>query len=245
MVSSSNFRAPVLAIFSGSARQGSVNTKLAKVAERLSVDLGATTKFLDLSSYDLPIYNNDLEDQQGMPEGAVRWKNDLASADGWIVSSPEYNGFIPPLLLNAMTWASRGDPPGAGNMYATFQQKTAIVISASPGAMGGLRSLGPNRELLQNLGVNVLPQSVAIGGAYRAFDDDDEVADGVDLIDPKQKTMLQNAVHSLFLVTRDMANRDATCDLLVKTSEKEQQQSLLVGEYGSVSIVGGGDGDGK
>ena len=160
-----------------------------------------------------------------MPDGAMRLKDDLAGADGWIISSPEYNGFVPPLLLNAMTWASRGDPPGAG-MYATFQQKTALVLSASPGAMGGLRSLGPNRQLFQNLGVNVLPQAVAIGGAFQAFDE----ATG-DLVDPKQHGMLENAVHTLFLTTRDAANREATCDMI-------EEHIKTVGEYGSVSVAG-------
>jgi NAD(P)H-dependent FMN reductase len=218
----SAFRAPILAVLSGSARVGSVNTKLAKAAERIGVDLGASTKFLDLASYDLPLYNQD-DEANGMPDGVLRLKDDLGGADGWIVSSPEYNGFVPPLLLNAMTWASRGDPPEAG-MYATFQQKSAIVISASPGAMGGMRSLGPNRELLTNLGVNVLAQSVAIGGAFRAFDEETGA-----LVDPKQNAMLKNAVHSLFLTTRDVANRDATC-ALVKGLEQ-------VGEYGSVSLA--------
>lgn len=220
----SNFRAPFLAVFSGSARTGSVNTKLAKAAERMSLEMGATTKFLDLAHYDLPIYNSDLEEQQGMPESALRLKEELGGTDGWIVASPEYNGFVPPLLLNALTWASRGDPPEAG-MYATFQRKSALVVSASPGALGGMRSLGPNRELLQNLGVNVLPQSVAIGGAFKAFDDDEG-----DLVDPKQASRLQGAVRALFLVTRDAANRDATCDMIQELSRQ------TVGEYGSVSV---------
>jgi NAD(P)H-dependent FMN reductase len=227
------FRAPVLAIFSGSARIGSVNTKLAKAAQSIGEGFGAVTTFLDLQSYDLPIYNQDVESKEGMPDGALRLKEDLGGADGWILSSPEYNGFVPPLLLNAMTWASRGDPPSAG-MYATFQQKSAIVISASPGAMGGMRSLGPARELLTNLGVNVLPQSVAVGGAFRAFDGSNESGnndnDMVQLVDPKQRAMLQSAVHSLFLISRDAANRDATCDMI-----KNLEQ---VGEYGSVSLAG-------
>ena len=219
----SAFRAPILAVFSGSSRAGSVNTKLAKAAEKMSVDFGATTKFLDLASYDLPLYNQELE-SDGMPDAVMRLKEDLGSADGWIVSSPEYNGFVPPLLLNSMTWASRGDPPEAG-MYATFQHKSAIVVSASPGAMGGLRSLGPNRELLTNLGVSVLPQSVAIGGAFQAFEEETG-----DLVDDKQKAMLSGAVHALFLATRDTANRSATCDMIANLEQ--------VGEYGSINVAG-------
>lgn len=130
----SNFRAPILAVFFGSTRVGSVNTKLTKAAQKMGIDMGATTKFLDLAHYDLPLYNSDLKSDKGMPDGALRLKEDLADSDGWIVSSPEYNGFVPPLLLNAMTWCSRGDPQEAG-VYATFQNKWALVVSASPGTM--------------------------------------------------------------------------------------------------------------
>jgi NAD(P)H-dependent FMN reductase len=162
----------------------------------------------------------------------MKLKRDLSSSDGWIVSSPEYNGFIPPLLLNALTWCSRGDPPEAG-MYATFQNKSAIVVSASPGAMGGLRSLNPSRELLTNLGVNVLPQSVAIGGAFQAFDETTG-----DLTDGRQEKMLLKAVHNLFFATRDTANREATCKMVKEMSAlKDSTTSSVVGEYGSVSIA--------
>jgi chromate reductase len=225
----SSIRAPVLAIFSGSARAGSVNTKLAKAAERLvqntELGFGATTKFLDLALYDLPLYNPDVEANQGMPIGAMKLKEDLASTDGWIVCSPEYNGFVTPLLLNSFTWCSRGDAPEAG-MYATFRDKTAIVLSASPGAMGGMRSLNPNRQLLTNLGVNVLPHSVAIGGAFQAFDETTG-----DLLDEKQQQMLTGAVHSLFMTTRDSANREVTCKLV------EELKLRPVGDYGSVSVA--------
>ncbi|CAB9497241.1 Quinone reductase [Seminavis robusta] len=221
----SKFRAPVLAVFSGSARQGSVNTKLAKAAERLADSgMGATTKFLDLEQYQLPLYDPNLEATHGMPESALALKADLAKADGWIIASPEYNGFVPPLLLNAVTWASRGDPPDAG-MYATFQRKAAICLAASPGAMGGMRSLVPSRQLFTNLGVHVLPESVAIGGAFQAFDESTG-----DLVDPKQHAMLKMAVQALVYHTHDTANRQATCDII------QEHLKTTVGEYGSISV---------
>jgi len=144
----------------------------------------------------------------------------LGETDGWIISSPEYNGFISPLLLNAYTWCSRGDK---GTMYATFAEKSATVLAASPGAMGGLRTLNPHRELLTNLGVTVLPQSVAIGAAYKAFNAEDG-----NLVDPRQQSMLQGAVEALFYQARDHANREATCALV--------KDAMLAGEYGAVSL---------
>ena len=220
--STSKFRDPTIAIFSGSAREDSVNTKLAKAAEKVAKNLGANTKFIDLATYDLPLYNQDLEGSTGeMPNNSIHvLKSSLADSDGWIVASPEYNGFVTPLLLNSFTWCSRGDLPG--EMYATFKGKSAIILSASPGAMGGMRAHNPCRLLLNNLGVNVLPLSVAIGGAFQAFDENG------DLKDEKLNGMLQNAVESLFLLSRDTANREAVCEVV---------QSHIVGEYGAVHVA--------
>lgn len=215
-----SFRAPVITVFSGSSREGSLNTKLAKTAEKAADSLGANTKFIDLGSYDLPLYSEDIESSAGLPSGAMELKSELADSDGWIIACPEYNGSITPLLLNAVTWCSRGDP--AGEMYATFKGKCAIVISASPGAMGGMRSLNPSRQLLQNLGVNVLPSSVAVGGAFMAFDESTG-----DLINEKQKGMLDNAVNSLFFLARQEANKEAACKVI---------EAHIVGQYGSVDV---------
>ena len=90
-----------------------------------------------------------------------------------------------------------------------------------------MRTHNPHRQLLQNLGVNVLPQSVAVGAAYKAFDDNN---DGT-LTDPKHQNQLENAVQNLFYVTRDQANRDVTCQLIAEHVRN-------VGEYGDVPLAG-------
>lgn len=221
----SSFRAPVISIFSGSSRVGSLNTKLAKAAEKIAIGLGAQTNIVDLASYNLPLYNQDLEAKHGannVPSEVMDLKSSLSNADGFIVASPEYNGFVTPLFLNAMTWCSRGDPPG--EMYKTFNGKSAIVLSASPGAMGGLRSHNPARELLTNLGVSVLPNSLAVGGAFQAFDEETE-----DLVNEQQAERLAAAVQSIYYLTRDTANREEACKIIEKHME-------TVGEYGSVSV---------
>lgn len=185
----------------------------------MAANLGAETSIVNLSDYNLPVYHQDLEVDGKIPKAAVDLKAALGQADAWIISSPEYNGFISPLLLNVYTWCSRGDQAGA--MYATFSGKSATVLSSSPGAMGGLRTLNPHREILTNLGVNVLPQSVAIGAAFKAFDEEGN------LVDAKQNGMLQAAVEVLFRQARDQANREATCALVEK---------VIAGEYGAVSL---------
>jgi len=215
-------RAPKIALISGSIRKGSFNSQLIASAERIASNLGAETKIVDLAAYDLPLYNQDLEAEQ-FPQAALDLKTTLGGEDAWIVSSPEYNGWISPLLLNAYTWCSRGDDKaGGGMMYATFAQKSAVVLSTSPGAMGGMRTLNPHRQLLNNLGVNVLPHSVAIGASFKAFNKEGN------LVDAKQKGMLQGAIEALFYQARDQANREATCALIEK--------AMIAGEYGAVSL---------
>mmetsp|Transcript_32867 Transcript_32867/g.72126 ORF Transcript_32867/g.72126 Transcript_32867/m.72126 type:complete len:225 (-) Transcript_32867:158-832(-) len=221
-MSSIALRSPQIAFISGSIRSGSFNTQLVVSAERIASALGAKTDIIDLSSFELPLYNQDLEAEKGLPPAAVDLKARLGKQDAWVVASPEYNGFPTPLLVNTFTWLSRGDPDG--QMYATFAGKSAIVLSSSPGAMGGMRSLNPARTLLTNLGVNVLAPSVAVGGAFKAFD-----ASG-DLVDERQQKMLHGAMESLVHTARDVANREATCELV--------KQHLTAGEYGSVSVAG-------
>jgi len=83
--------------------------------------------------------------------------------------------------------------------------------------------MGAYRELLQNLGVNVLPTGVAVGGAFKAFGDDG------DLKDPKMLGMLDAAMTHLVDVARSEANRDVACDLLAKL-----KTTAASGEYGAV-----------
>lgn len=217
------FRAPVIGVISGSTREGSVNTKLANAAGTILDDFGAETRRITLQDFDLPLYSQDIE-EAGFPEGAVALKEALSACDGWIVASPEYNGLLTPLLLNTYTWASRGDPQG--EIYATFKAKSAVVLGASPGGLGGMRAIGSHREVLTNLGVTVLPQSVAVGSAFQAFGEDGSVSS------EPQAGMLKAACRALFEVTRADANRPATCDFV-----KALQSTRVVAEYGNVATV--------
>ena len=219
-MSSLVFRVPKIALVSGSLRSGSLNTKLIGTALKAMQGLGAETNLVNLADYDLPVYHQDMEAESGLPEQAVALKQVLGASDAWIVASPEYNGFPSPLLVNAYTWCSRGD---ADQMYATFHGKMALVMGASPGAMGGLRAVNPHRTLLQNLGVHVLSNTVAIGGAFKAFDETTG-----DLVNAKQQSILQAAVEALFYKARDEVNRGATCGLI-------QRHLGGAGDYGEVS----------
>lgn len=154
--------------FAGSRRDGSHNARLLSVAIDLARVAGAEVTRVDLGSLELPLYDADLEAAQGLPEGALRFKALLREHDALLIASPEYNGFFTPLLKNALDWGSRPEP-GQASPYAG---KLAVLLAASPGALGGVRGLPALRVLLSNLGVVVLPGQMALGRADAAFSDD-------------------------------------------------------------------------
>ena len=179
-------------VVSGSARPGSFNRRLADVAAGLAVAGGAEVTQTDLRALALPLYDAEIE-AAGVPAGALELRRLFATHDAAIIASPEYNGFPTPLLINALDWTSRvpalGDlPSGLVAMGGTV----AGVVSASPGALGGLRSLLFVRQFLQlALGLLVVPEQFALGQANKAFDDSGQ------LIDTKQLQSVQRVVSSV------------------------------------------------
>lgn len=158
-------------VIAGSARSGSFNQQLAGVAAGAALQAGAAVTPVDLRALDLPVYDADVE-ARGMPSGARELRRLFAAHDALLLATPEYNGFPTPLLINALDWASRpvaedGLPAGMAAMSGTV----AGLLSASPGAFGGIRSLLHTRQFLQmNLGMLVVPQQFGLGQAGTAFD---------------------------------------------------------------------------
>ncbi len=166
---------PRILAFSGSARTGSVNGKLVRIAARGAEEAGAAVELVDLRDYPMPLYDGDLEAQEGIPEHAVRFRALMKASEGLLIAAPEYNSSITPLLKNTIDWASR--PAPGEEMLAAFKHKTAALMSASPGALGGLRGLAHVRSILGNINVLVLPDQVAVPGAFGAFADDGRLKD--------------------------------------------------------------------
>lgn len=158
-------------IFAGSTRQESYNRKLAKAAAAIAEQQGAQATVLELSDFDIPLYNADLE-ARGTPADVIRLKQAMHSHAAWIVCSPEYNGSYPALLKNAIDWASspvKGDALWSDGVLP-FRNKVVGMASASPGAMGGLRAQSHLAPLLLNLECWIAPLSHAVGHAGEAFD---------------------------------------------------------------------------
>jgi chromate reductase len=161
--------------FAGSLRSGSFNRKLVRIAAEGARAAGAEVTEIDLRDIPLPLYDGDIERDQGLPPNAKRFKRLLIEHQGILISTPEYNTAITAVLKNAIDWASR---PQAGELpLMAFKGKVGGLMSASPGYFGGVRSLAMLRAILSHLGVIVVPTQLGIARANEAFDADGNLQD--------------------------------------------------------------------
>jgi len=161
--------------FAGSARKDSFNKKLVKIAIAGAKAAGAEVTDLDFRDLPLPLFDEDLEATEGLPENVLKLKAMMKAHQGFLIACPEYNSSMTPLLKNAIDWASRPEP-GEPSLVC-FKDKVAVLMSASPGGLGGLRGLVHVRSILSSMGVLVLPDQKAIGNAYQAFDENGNLKD--------------------------------------------------------------------
>ncbi len=161
-----------LLVFAGSTRQQSFNRRLAAVAAQIGRAAGAQVTLLELADFDIPMYHADLE-ARGTPADVIHLKEIMDAHPAWIIASPEYNGSYTGLLKNTLDWASS---PVAGHpVFADgsrpFAGKVVGMLSASNGALGGLRAQGHLAPLLINLGCWLAPRQYALARAASAFDE--------------------------------------------------------------------------
>jgi NAD(P)H-dependent FMN reductase len=161
-----------LLVFAGSTRQHSFNRQLAHAVAAMARTAGAQVTHLELSTLDIPLYNADLE-ARGTPPDVILLKEIMDAHPAWVICSPEYNGSYTGLLKNTIDWAS--SPVKGHAVWADgnkpFEGKVVGLLSASNGALGGLRSLGHLNPLMQNLQCWVAPKQFALGRASEAFDE--------------------------------------------------------------------------
>ncbi|MHB1213473.1 MAG: NADPH-dependent FMN reductase [Thiobacillus sp.] len=159
---------PKILAFSGSIRRDAWNRKLIQCAVGATRAAGGDVTLIDLADYALPLYNGDLEDRDGLPDSALRLKALFKDHDALLIASPEYNSSIPPLLKNTLDWVSREWQGESG--LVPYQNKVAAIMAASPGQFGGMRMLPHLRQILNTLGVLVLPGQFSLPHADTAFD---------------------------------------------------------------------------
>jgi NAD(P)H-dependent FMN reductase len=137
--------------------------------------LGHETSTVDLKQLQLAIYDGDEETQHGQPAGAQRLQALIHDHDALIIGCPEYNGYMTPLLLNAIDWAPRSTT--ASPDLTAFRDRPVLIVCASPGGMGGTRAAGQLRNMLSGIGCLVLPDTFSVPGAMQAFNEDGSLKD--------------------------------------------------------------------
>lgn len=156
-------------VFAGSLRAESLNAKLALLAARALELHGAEVDHAELGEFDVPSYDGDAEERDGIPDGAARLKQRLELADAFVIASPEYNGAMPGGLKNVIDWTSRFRPQ-------PFNGRHCFLLSASPSMLGGNRGLWSLRVPLGHLGARVYPDMFSLAKAHQMLTIDGDLA---------------------------------------------------------------------
>jgi chromate reductase len=149
-------------VFAASLRAESLNRKLAALAARIAEQNGATVDHASMRDFDVPSYDGDAENAQGIPKGAEELRRRLLESDAFIVSSPEYNASMPGIFKNLIDWSSRFRPQ-------PFDGKHGLLLSASPSTVGGNRGLWAVRVPLEHLGARIYPDMFSLAQAHNAL----------------------------------------------------------------------------
>ncbi len=192
--------APKILAFAGSTRTESFNKKLVKIAADAARSAGAEVTLIDLRDLELPLFDQDFEEEHGHPPGSLRLKELMNEHDGLLISSPEYNSSISGVLKNAIDWASRKATSDEPALHS-FTGKVAAIMSASPGGLGGLRGLVHLRSILvEHQRISAARDQKAISAAHTAFDEDGS------LKDPKQQQAIAGIAEKLTDVLKKLGS---------------------------------------
>ncbi|PWW00475.1 NAD(P)H-dependent FMN reductase [Hoeflea marina] len=187
-------------VFPGSNRTGSFNAKLAAAVSVELANQGADVTRISLADYPLPLVDEDLKAENGIPDNAMRLGRVIAAHDGVFMCCPEYNSSIPPLLKNTIDWVSLisrdGDRP-----FKPWADRFVALGSASDGKFAGIRGLYHVRSVMMNVGAQVISEQCSVSFGESAFDADGRI------IDPVTTARLKKACRSLIEFCAVMSRR--------------------------------------
>ncbi|GAB1580391.1 NADPH-dependent FMN reductase [Phyllobacterium phragmitis] len=168
--------APRILVFAGSIRSGAYSGRTADAAVKELALQGAEVTRISLADYPLPIMDEDLEREKGVPENAMRLGRMFAAHDGLMICSPEYNSSIPPLLKNTIDWVSRISRDG-DRVLRPYAGKIVGLCSSSDGNYAGIRGLYHLRSVLMNVGTQIVTEQCSVARASEAFNEDGSLRD--------------------------------------------------------------------
>lgn len=174
----------IIAGISGSARRASLNTALLNAAAAL-LPTGVELRSRTIAG--IPLYDGDVEAESGIPAPVAALKEEIASADGLLLVTPEYNNSIPGPFKNAIDWASR---PSA-DIPRVFGGKPVALIGASPGGFGTVLSQNAWLPVLRTLGCQLWTGGrLMVASAGKVFDPDGGLVD--DAIEARLRRFLHD-----------------------------------------------------
>ncbi len=156
-----------IGIFVGSARRDSFSKKIAlAIAAMMPADFEMKMIAID----DLPLFNQDYDDDNATPEPWLRFREQVKALDGFLFVTPEYNRSMPPLLKNALDIASR---PAGHNLW---NDKPGAIFGVSPGGMGAFGSVNQLRQTLAFLNIHLLQQpEIYLANITNSLDEHGEI----------------------------------------------------------------------
>ncbi|MBS0299653.1 MAG: NAD(P)H-dependent oxidoreductase [Proteobacteria bacterium] len=155
----------------GSLRSGSFNTALLRTAAGLMPG-GVTLEIATLKG--IPLYDGDVEVNEGIPEAVLVLQEQIAAADGLLLATPEYNNSIPGVFKNAIDWLSR--PPSG--IARIFGNRPVTVIGASTGGFGTVLSQNTWLPVLRALGMHPwFGGRLLVSRAQHVFNESGEMVD--------------------------------------------------------------------
>lgn len=163
----------------GSLRAGSYNKALLRAAAAL-MPPGATLETGSIQG--IPLYDGDVETNEGIPAAVEQLKDLIAGSDGVLLITPEYNNSVPGVLKNAVDWLSR--PPA--DIARVFGDRPFAVIGASPGGFGTILAQEAWLPVLRTLGTRPW-----FGGRLMVSRAGTVFNDAGDMVDEKMKAQLQ------------------------------------------------------
>lgn len=161
--------------FAGSTRENSSNIQLINEAAEIARQMGANVTIVNLKDFPMPFYDADLEAKDNLPPKAKELRRLMIQSDVIFISSPEYNSSVSGVLKNTLDWLSRNEN-GEGSREA-FKGKKFMIMSASPGSMGGARGLIHLEAIINNVGGEVIPLKISVKNSYEAFDEKGRLKD--------------------------------------------------------------------
>lgn len=158
--------------FAGSLRKESYNKKCLRIVLQFAKEAGIEVEEVDLKTLNIPLFDEDLEEEVKVPEGVKVLRDKIALADGLIIAIPEYNHSLSGVLKNTIDWLSRTEyaPNILGN------KKTAI-FGASDGSFGTVRAQIAFFPIANTLGLDLMTSKTYVTNVDQKFDEAGNLTD--------------------------------------------------------------------